>query len=143
MQRAEGRVRAFEVALTVAKQKDEAAQAELSNAKRQVASDSLAEAETRLNLHGPKGEKLFTALEEFCIDVSRDKEAVRLARLAMGDERHFIDVAEVARQFELFAARAANPLTGQGRLPERLMRFPSWSACLEAVCGMKARDEQR
>jgi phage-related minor tail protein len=31
MQRAEGRVRAFEVALTVAKQKDDAAQAELNN----------------------------------------------------------------------------------------------------------------
>lgn len=139
MQRAEGRVRALEVALTIAKQKDEAAQAERNNAKRQVVSDSLVEAAARLNAHGPEGDALFTALEEFCIDVSRDKEAVRLARLAMGDERHTVDVAELSRQFELFVARAANPLTGQGILPSRLMRFSSWSDCLAAVCGVKAQ----
>lgn len=137
LKQAGDRVRVLEMALAVAIQKDEAAQAELNNAKRQVAIDAVAAAETRLNAHGPEGEALFTAMTQFAIAVARDQETVRLARLASGSARHGVDVAEILRQFELFAGRAGHPLTGAGLLPARLMRFPSWSACLKAVCAVK------
>jgi hypothetical protein len=143
MKQASDRVRVLESALAVAIQKDEAAQADLKEAERQVAIDAEAAARASLNALAPRGEELLAAVNQYCAELARDKEAVRLARLAIGDERHSIDVAELARQFELFAARAANPLTGQGLLPSRLMRFSSWSDCLAAVCGMRVRDEQR
>ena len=38
---------------------------------------------------------------------ARDQEAVRLARLASESARHGVDVAEIPRQFELFAGRAS------------------------------------
>ena len=51
LKQAGDRVRVLGMALGVAIQKDEAAQAELNNAKRQVAIDAVAAAETRLNAH--------------------------------------------------------------------------------------------
>jgi hypothetical protein len=87
MQRAEGRVRVFEVALTVAKQKDDAAQAELNNAKRQVSSDAEAAARARVLALGPRGEELLAAVRQFAISVARDQQALGQARRKNGTER--------------------------------------------------------
>lgn len=138
LRQAEARVHALEAALAVAIQKDEDVQGQLRQAERQGLDDAVAEAETRLNARGPEGERLFTTLEEFCRAVARDKEALRLARVAAGVEPHFVDVAELPREFGRAAARAGHPLTGTGLRPSRLMPFASWIACVEKVCGVKA-----
>ena len=123
---AEGHIRACEAALTVAKEKDQAAQTELLAAKRQAAIEREVEVLTNLKSMGPRGEDIINRVEQFAAEL---KAALNNAHLA-GAGGSYNPLASVPQELALFIGRVMHVVTGTGYVANGLMRYKKWSDSL-------------
>jgi aminopeptidase N len=143
MKQAGDRVRVLESALAVAIQKDEAAQAELKQAERQMASDAEDAASARVLARAAEGEAILKTVRRFALDLAADQQVLGEIRKKNGTERSAANVGVIPGQLMFFLRLAIDPGTGTEFRPYGLRTYDSWTECLEKVCGLRARDGQR
>lgn len=123
---AEGHIRACEAALTVAMEKDHAAQTELLLAERQASIEKEVVALTNLFAMGQEGEDIINRVEQFAVKL---KTALENAHSA-GAGGKYNTLASAPQVLALFIGRAMHVVTGTGFVPDRLMPHERWSDCL-------------
>jgi ribosomal protein S6E (S10) len=135
MTKAESKIRMHEAGLIVWKEKGEAAQAELKKAEHQVLIEAEAAACERVLALGPRGEALFELVRQFAIDQAAAGEALRVTG---GNDKYARPVSQIREQFDFFLRLASHhPRTIN--FPDALKMYESYTACLVAVCGMRAQ----
>jgi chromosome segregation ATPase len=125
---------ALEAALVVAIQKDDTAQSELEEADRQVLIAAEAAACEGVLELGERSEEVYALVRQFAVDLARATEALRVAG---GNEKYALSVNQILAQFEFFLRLASHPRTTD--YPSALKKYESFTACLVAVCGMRAQ----
>ena len=132
MTRAVDHVRALEVALSVATDKDEAAHAALKQAELQVSIEAETAACAVVLALGPRWEEILAAVRQIAIDTALAADGMRVAG---GNEKYAYGVNEITAQARLFMGLAMHPLTNNGHVPTAFMKYKTLTECLDAVCG--------
>jgi len=132
MKQTSDRVRVLEIAVANAIQKDEASQAALKQAERQVSIEAEAAACARVLSLGMKGEEIIAAVKQFAIDMAVATETLRQVG---GNEKYAYSMNEIRGQFGLFLGLAKHPLTNNGHVSAAFMKYNTWTECLKKVCG--------
>jgi hypothetical protein len=106
----------------------------LKEAERVAAIEAEAAACEHVLARGPRFEEVSTLVRQFAVDMARETEALRVAG---GNEKYAYPVSQIRAQFEFFPRLASHPRTTD--FPSALKRYESFTACLVAVCGMRAQ----
>ena len=135
LRQAEGQLREDQEALVVAQQKDDEAQRALTDAHRQATIEVEAAACARVLALGPRFEEVSALVRQLAVDTARETEALRVAG---GTEKYAFAVNEIRKQFDLFLRLSGHSFTNNAHVPQAFMKYNTWTACLEAICGMRA-----
>jgi chromosome segregation ATPase len=134
----QSRIQQLESATAVLRQRRAEADAALKNDERGVAASAIVEARMSLLALAPEWEKVFVTVNQLAIETASRTDRLRVVG---GNEKYARAVTEISRQVGLFAGVNLSPVTGHGRLPERLMRYETLTACFESLCNVGNHDE--
>lgn len=127
LKQAEEHIRACEAALTIAKEKDRAALAALKDAKRQAGIEKEFEALAYLKLTvAPEIEDMIALVARLSAKLASGLEDARLA----GAGGPYNSLTNAPQALAIFLGMSMDPLTGTGRVPDRLRPYKIWSDCL-------------
>jgi hypothetical protein len=138
---AESRVKALEAAVTSATQKDEAAQAELEQAERGLVIAEREEIHQRLCTMAGEAEELFIRIKLFRAELVRALTALR--ELGGPSERFGYGSNEIRLHFDHFMALANRPASAAAADSGAFQKYPSWTNCVEVVCGRRQIEYDR
>lgn len=125
---AEGQLRACELALTIAREKDQHAQSELRNAKHQAVIEGEVVALANLKLVvAPKVEEALGQLERVSTELAAALIQAHGAGVGGRPQSFLIDAR---LELQRFVNLALDSVTGTGGVPRRMMRYTRWSECL-------------
>jgi hypothetical protein len=127
---ASDRVRMLASAVTIARQKDGAALAELEQAERQVEIEAKDAARERLLALAQEGEEIFARIKLLRADLMRETVA---AYTAGGVESW--GARESVDYFDFFLKRANRSAAAAAADSGAFMKYPNWTTCLQYVCG--------
>ena len=130
MHRAADHVRALEVAISVAIKKDDAAQAELQQAERDLVTAAKDAARERLLALAQEGEEMFMHIKLFRADLIRETAAANAAGgIASWGARESVDY------FDFFLKIANRSAAANAADSGTFRKYPSRITCLQYVCG--------
>lgn len=140
-QQAESRVKALDAAVAIAIQKD----ADAARALEQAAGDLvIAEREAvhqRLCDMAGEAEELFSQIKLFRAELVSALTALR--ELGGSSERFGYGSNEIRLHFDAFMARANRPASHAAADSGAFQKYPSWTYCVEVVCGKRQIEYDR
>jgi hypothetical protein len=125
---AEEQLRACELALTIAREKDQRAQSELRNMKLQASIEAEVAALSRLkHIVAPQVDDVLAQLERISGELAA---ALNHACVTGAGGQHQSFLIDAKLELQRFTNRALHVVTGTGAVPDRMMRYARWSECI-------------
>ena len=126
LRQSEDRVHGLELALSLAKQKQEEALAALADATKQTEVAKYVRALERLKRDAQTVDEALHVLEEACVTAAAAMLTVQTLRTTQ--PQSFIVTCRL--ELERFASMAISPVTGMPKPPSRMRQFAKWSASI-------------